>query len=643
MTKGICIRTNKDFGYCEEYPYYVPQTWFSCPGLYSNQIFGTYDMVCNPQRYGSEFGQTSSKIGFISDGHCIIRYRIPHYEVHCCCYWRFRQKCTIPVDGEMHLCASGTYQTLSDKEHFIESTLHSLPQGKSCFASFQLNITTEEKVQLVSTIYGVPSKSAKGTDRCYQYISTGHSIRCSATESCSKMCPLVKPFSAGASRTFTDFGQTVLTNNKKSYELTKCAYRHILQHIFSPDIYANHCIVYYDFSLMMPLNLIYGIIATAGYNMELERTAEEIYGNKEELIVADIFEYKSSENKDSGSEALGLPSNTDNSIQNNLWLVITAWTKCCTEVNANKSQIDRITKAVKAWTVAVLKCDGNTEPKCDANLIEKIDKNRTYYFNYYRNKYGRLCYLKDFIEQEITQNRSLETTWCYEETYGKGLDFMNRRDFMLEDKKLPPGKTCSHRLKTKIRYHNDKMFAYCFVMAVNATEQLLRLLITEFEEEQTTVCCCSSIIDKPCNFISEKYHVEQTKVHYTRENILKRQHCMLPDGRRDLCSLTTGGKVVCYYAADMKNRKVEGGCALSLNRKFGRHKLASICLVQALYNLASPVEFLSVAEGVKIFCCAGRDDCKESVLEIKRFKRFFETEPLQIRALTEKDFAFLNE
>uniref|UniRef100_A0A1I7VQ43 SCP domain-containing protein n=1 Tax=Loa loa TaxID=7209 RepID=A0A1I7VQ43_LOALO len=295
----------------------------------------------------------------------------------------------------------------------------------------------------------------------------------------------------------TEFDRSVRANNDNSYKLTKCAHRHAMQHIFFSDIYANNCIVYYDFSLMKPLNLIY------------------------------------------------------------------AWTKCCTEVNASKEQINRITKGAKAWTVGVLKCDGNMEPRCDATLVERIDRYRAHYFNYYQNKYGRLCYLKDYIEQRVTQNRSLETTWCYEKTYGRGLDFINVRDFMLENKKLPPGKICSHRLKTPIRYSNDTMFAYCF-------------MIKQDDGEVSTVCCCSSIVDKPCNFISEKYHIEKTNVYYTKKNLQTREHCLSLDGKRDLCLLASGHKVVCYYIADMKNGKVEGGCALSLTRKTERHRLANV-------------------------------------------------------------------
>ncbi|EFO28093.1 hypothetical protein LOAG_00379 [Loa loa] len=276
--------------------------------------------------------------------------------------------------------------------------------------------------------------------------------------------------------------------------------------------------------------------------------------------------------------------------------VITAWTKCCTEVNASKEQINRITKGAKAWTVG----------------------------------YGRLCYLKDYIEQRVTQNRSLETTWCYEKTYGRGLDFINVRDFMLENKKLPPGKICSHRLKTPIRYSNDTMFAYCF-------------MIKQDDGEVSTVCCCSSIVDKPCNFISEKYHIEKTNVYYTKKNLQTREHCLSLDGKRDLCLLASGHKVVCYYIADMKNGKVEGGCALSLTRKTERHRLANICLIKELYNLAIPVEYLHTAEAIKIFCCAGRDDCKGSVLEMRRLKRLFESEQLRtVKTLKEEDFAFIS-
>ncbi|MCP9263215.1 hypothetical protein DINM_006555 [Dirofilaria immitis] len=580
MTKSICIQTNKHFGFCEEYRSFIPQIWFSCPGLYSNQIvsypfyapcmyhldsysrtsiyagfaiyafldqkerekiFGAYDAICNPYRYGSKSDHTFSKEQasltikccsyrfnstnnsasvsfytlpqvdheneFISDGHCVIRYKNRQYEVHCCCYWRFRHKCTIPLDGDMHVCANGTQETIYGTGQFIRSTLRSLPLGSKQCIWLALHMVYRQK-------------NEKGIYRCHQYVSMNRSTQCSAIESCSKMCPLVMPFSVNVSQMFT-----------------------------SDDASESHIRMLYQ--------------------------------------------------------------------------MITAWTKCCTEINANKSQIDRISKSVKAWTVAVLKCNGKEEPRCDANL------------------YGRLCYLKDFIEQRITQSRSLETTWCYEETYGRGLDFMNRRDFMLEDKKLPAGKICSHRLKTKIRYSNGAMFAYCFMMTleyrfINGSD------ITDivFEGETSTICCCSSIIDKPCNFISEKYHIEKTKVYYTRKSFQKREHCLTLDGRRDLCLLAAGEKVICYYIADMKNRKVEGGCALSLTRKSQPHKLANICLIKALYNLAVPVEFLAGGEAIKIFCCSGRDDCKESVLEVMRFKRFFETGRLKmIKTLKEEDFA----
>ncbi|VDP12176.1 unnamed protein product [Onchocerca flexuosa] len=565
LTKGICVQVNKHLGFCEKYRNFAPENWFSCPGLYSNQIFGEYDMICNPFRYGSKTDQISSKNEFIPDGHCVIRYKNLDYEVHCCCYWRFRHKCTIPLDSTMHVCANVTQDAINGKEQIFDTTLQTLPMGSSCFASFRLNVADDETVQLIGTSYGVPTKTDKNTYRCHQYISTSRSTRCSATESCLKMCPLLTPFSFNTSQTLTvvcccdnrkdsmcniktDFGQNVLLD-KNNYELTKCAHRHILQHIFSSDIYSDNCIVFYDFSLMMPLNLIYG------YNMEFERSAEEIYSSKEELIVADIFEY-----------------NLENT-----------WTKCCTEVNATKSQIDRITKSVKAWTVAVLKCNGKKEPRCDADLVEKINQKKSYYFNYYENKYGRLCYLKDFIEKENTRGRSLETTWCYEETHGRGLG------------------------------------------------------------EISTICCCSSIVDKPCNYIGEKYHVEKTKVYYSKKILQTRGHCMLPDGRRDLCLLTSEEKVICYYLADMKNRKVEGGCAVSLMRKPERHKLANICLLKELYNLAEPVEYLYAAEAIKIFCCSGRDDCKGSVLEMKRFKKFFETEHSKmIKTLKEEDFAFIS-
>lgn len=49
--------------------------------------------------------------------------------------------------------------------------------------------------------------------------------------------------------------------------------------------------------------------------------------------------------------------------------------------------------------------------------------------------------------------------------------------------------------------------------------------------------------------------------------------------------------------------------------------IAQICLIKELYNLSAPVEFVHATEAVKIFCCAGRNDCKESVMEMRRFKR----------------------
>ncbi|CAG9533058.1 unnamed protein product [Cercopithifilaria johnstoni] len=291
MTNGICIRTNNDYGFCEEYPNFLPQIWFSCPGLNSNQIFGTDNMICNPYPYDSESYQIFSKDKFISDGQCIIRYKDRDYEVHCCCY-HFRQNCTIRLDNKMHICADRTEMAENGiKQTVITTTLQSLPLGSSCFTSFQLNITDEETVHLISTSYGVPTMTRNDIHRCYQYISEDQSIQCSATESCQKMCPLVAPIPANLSHTLTEFGQQVLINNNNKYMLTKCAYRHILQHIFFSKIYANNCILYYDFNLMKPLNLIYG------YNMEFESSAEEIYGSKNELTVADVFEYRNLENR----------------------------------------------------------------------------------------------------------------------------------------------------------------------------------------------------------------------------------------------------------------------------------------------------------------------------------------------------------
>ncbi|VDM10806.1 unnamed protein product [Wuchereria bancrofti] len=244
--------------------------------------------------------------------------------------------------------------------------------------------------------------------------------------------------------------------------------------------------------------------------------------------------------------------------------------------------------------------------------------------------YGRLCYLKEFAEQHVITNRSLQTTWCYEESFGRGLDFVNKRGFMLEDKKLPPRKICSHRMKTNIRYLNNKMFAHCFMMKQD-------------NGELSAFCCCSSTIDKPCNYISEKYYVARTTVNHTKKALQTREHCLLPDGRRDFCLLAGSHLVICYYIADMKNGKVEGGCALSLTRKFERHKFANICLIKSLYNLAVPVEFLHAADAIKIFCCAGRDDCKESLLEMRRFKRLFESGQFKkVKTLKEEDFAFIS-
>ncbi|CAG9533059.1 unnamed protein product [Cercopithifilaria johnstoni] len=203
MTNGICIRTNNDYGFCEEYPNFLPQIWFSCPGLNSNQIFGTDNMICNPYPYDSESYQIFSKDKFISDGQCIIRYKDRDYEVHCCCY-HFRQNCTIRLDNKMHICADRTEMAENGiKQTVITTTLQSLPLGSSCFTSFQLNITDEETVHLISTSYGVPTMTRNDIHRCYQYISEDQSIQCSATESCQKMCPLVAPIPANLSHTLT--------------------------------------------------------------------------------------------------------------------------------------------------------------------------------------------------------------------------------------------------------------------------------------------------------------------------------------------------------------------------------------------------------------------------------------------------------
>lgn len=70
----------------------------------------------------------------------------------------------------------------------------------------------------------------------------------------------------------------------------------------------------------------------------------------------------------------------------------------------------------------------------------------------------------------------------------------------------------------------------------------------------------------------------------------KREYCLSLDGTRDICSLATGHKVVCYYIADMKNGKVEGGCAQPLTKKFERHKLANVCLNSIISHIDGKVE-----------------------------------------------------
>ncbi|CAG9540055.1 unnamed protein product, partial [Cercopithifilaria johnstoni] len=196
--------------------------------------------------------------------------------------------------------------------------------------------------------------------------------------------------------------------------------------------------------------------------------------------------------------------------------------------------------------------------------------------------YGTLCYLKDFDDEGVIEVRSLTTTWCYEETFGQGL------------------------------------------------------------EEISAICCCSSIIDKPCNFISEKYYISKTNVYYTRKSLQVRHYCLSLDGKRDICFMGENHKVICYYVADMKNGIVQGGCVLSLTKKSERHKLANICLIRTLYNMTVPIQFLHSAEAAKIFCCAGRDDCKESVMEMRRFKRLFEMGHFKrVKTLKEKDFTFI--
>lgn len=58
-----------------------------------------------------------------------MRYKNNDYEVHCCCYWHFRQQCTVLVDGEKHVCANRTTVTISNTEEVITTTVQSLPLG----------------------------------------------------------------------------------------------------------------------------------------------------------------------------------------------------------------------------------------------------------------------------------------------------------------------------------------------------------------------------------------------------------------------------------------------------------------------------------------------------------------------------------
>lgn len=70
--------------------------------------------------------------------------------------------------------------------------------------------------------------------------------------------------------------------------------------------------------------------------------------------------------------------------------------KCCNVSDINETHINHITKSVKAWTVGILKCDGEKESECDAKLIENISKNQSYYVDYYRNK----VYFNPFIDSQ---------------------------------------------------------------------------------------------------------------------------------------------------------------------------------------------------------------------------------------------------
>lgn len=74
---------------------------------------------------------------------------------------------------------------------------------QSCFTSFQLKITDEATVQLISTSYGAAIETENYTHHCHQYITTDDSINCSATENYQKMCPLLEPFQAKVPHTLT--------------------------------------------------------------------------------------------------------------------------------------------------------------------------------------------------------------------------------------------------------------------------------------------------------------------------------------------------------------------------------------------------------------------------------------------------------
>ncbi|VDM99175.1 unnamed protein product, partial [Thelazia callipaeda] len=213
------------------------------------------------------------------------------------------------------------------------------------------------------------------------------------------------------------------------------------------------------------------------------------------------------------------------------------WTKCCAKINANKVQIDRITKSVKAWTVG----------------------------------YGTVCYLSKKNEINVRQGRSLETTWCYEEVYGHGLNLVSLRDFMLENKKLPADKMCAQRFKAPIRYANSTMFAHCFNMPVDI-------------RQMKTVCCCSAITNKPCNFIAEHNHIERMRIKYTKKKEKNRPHCLLLNGHRESCFTDFKGRIACYYTVDLKRGKVDGGCVLPTAGKKIRNKFADVSIISLNFD-----------------------------------------------------------